>query len=468
MRGRRAHSTGRDSCVSEYEELRALHVATAEAMLGEYGARIEWSAGRLRAERLRALRALMAAAVRSSPWHRERLKAIDADRMTEADMVALPVMTKSDLMEHFDEIVTDRRLSLEICERHLDGLERDAYLLGEYHVVASGGSSGQRGVYAYGWDAWAACWTSMLRFPQRDWMSDPALAGVSRVAAVVAASKATHVSAAFRLTFSTPRSPEQLLPVTQPLERIVAGLDQLQPTELIGYSSVLALLAREASAGRLRISPRRVEAIAEPLLPEARAAIREAWDVPIGNRYGTSEGVFAGFCGHRNHLPDDLCIFEPVDVDGKPVKTGSLSDKVYITNLYNHTLPLIRFEVTDEVAVLRGRCPCGSRFRTIADPQGRLDDTLIYPSGVSVHPHVFRTALAAHHHIVEYQVRQTAIGADIHVVADGEIDAALATGKIEAALSELGLRRPSIIITCVAALDRQASGKLKRFVPLPG
>jgi hypothetical protein len=69
---------------------------------------------------------------------------------------------------------------------------------------------------------------------------------------------------------------------------------------------------------------------------------------------------------------------------------------------------------------------------------------------------------------VEYQVRQTAIGADIHVVADGEIDTVLVTAKIEAALRELGLRPPSVIITSVAALDRQTSGKLKRFVPLPG
>jgi phenylacetate-CoA ligase len=166
-----------------------------------------------------------------------------------------------------------------------------------------------------------------MRFPQRDWRSDPTLAGVSRVAVVVAASKATHVSAAFRLTFSTPRNREHLLPVSLPLERIVASLNRLQPTEVIGYSSLLASLAREASAGRLRISPRRVAAIAEPLLPDARAAIRGAWDVPIGNRYGTSEGVFAGFCGHRNHLPDDLCIFEPVRVDGHPVKTGSPSHK---------------------------------------------------------------------------------------------------------------------------------------------
>jgi hypothetical protein len=36
--------------------------------------------------------------------------------------------------------------------------------------------------------------------------------------------------------------------------------------------------------------------------------IRQASDVPIGNRYGMSEGVFAGFCGHGIHLPEDLCL----------------------------------------------------------------------------------------------------------------------------------------------------------------
>ena len=135
-------------------------------------------------------------------------------------------MTKTDLMDNFDDLVTDRRVTRELCERHLEELAGGAYLLGEYHVVASGGSSGQRGVFVYGWDAWAICWASMARFPQRDWASDPALAGVRRVAAVVAASKATHVSAAFRRTFSTDRIPEHLIPVSQPLERIVDGLNR--------------------------------------------------------------------------------------------------------------------------------------------------------------------------------------------------------------------------------------------------
>ena len=148
---------------------------------------------------------------------------IDPGALSEADIASLPVMTKTDLMGNFDDIVTDRRLTRELCERHLGELAGDAYLLGEYHVVASGGSSGQRGVFVYGWDAWAICWASMVRFPQRDWAADPALAGVPRVAAVVAASRATHISAALRHTFATPRIPEHLIPVTQPLEQIVAS-----------------------------------------------------------------------------------------------------------------------------------------------------------------------------------------------------------------------------------------------------
>lgn len=158
----------RDGGLGTDESLRERLIATFEGMLPEYLARIEWSAARLQEERSRALRALIEAAIRGSRWHPERLAHIDIARMTHAEVEALPVMTKADLMEHFDEIVTDRRLSREACERHLEGLGGDAYLLGEYHVVASGGSTGQRGVYVYGWDAWATCWASMARFPQRD------------------------------------------------------------------------------------------------------------------------------------------------------------------------------------------------------------------------------------------------------------------------------------------------------------
>ena len=139
-----------------------------------------------------------------------------------------------------------------------------------------------------------------------------------------------------------------------------------------------------------------------------------------------------------------------------------------LTNLYNLTQPLIRYEVTDQVTLIDGTCPCGSSLRRIEDPQGRLDDTFVYANGLSVHPHLFRSALGQHRAIIEYQVRQTPRGATIGIVVAAEtVDAQALHEKITFALSALGLADPQVAIEILAALTRQASGKLKRFVPIP-
>jgi len=43
----------------------------------------------------------------------------------------------------------------------------------------------------------------------------------------------------------------------------------------------------------------------------------------------------------------DLCIVELVGADNRPVTPGVPSAKVLVTNLYNVTQPLIRYELTD-------------------------------------------------------------------------------------------------------------------------
>jgi hypothetical protein len=88
-------------------------------------------------------------------------------------MCRLPVMTKNDLMDNFDQVVTDGRVTRKLCEGYLEAPSGD-YLLDQYRVVASGGSSGRRGVFVYGWDAWAICWASMIRFPLRTGAPTPA------------------------------------------------------------------------------------------------------------------------------------------------------------------------------------------------------------------------------------------------------------------------------------------------------
>jgi phenylacetate-coenzyme A ligase PaaK-like adenylate-forming protein len=165
------------------------------------------------------------------------------------------------------------------------------------------------------------------------------------------------------------------------------------------------------------------------------------------------------------HLCDDLVIVEPVDQQGRPVPAGVPSAKVYLTNLFNRALPLIRYELEDEMTFLDEPCPCGSAHRRIDDIQGRLDDLFRYGDGLQVHPHLFRSALGRQRNILEYQVRQTKRGADIAVHCVGALDTAELHQEITAGLTASGLERPDVSIRGVKGLERLATGKLKRFVP---
>jgi phenylacetate-coenzyme A ligase PaaK-like adenylate-forming protein len=238
--------------------------------------------------------------------------------------------------------------------------------------------------------------------------------------------------------------------------------------DLFGYPSALYLLSHEARAGRLRIAPKRLGVGAEPLLPEIRAALKEAWGVEVNNNWACSEGGSAAPCGEGQgiHLADDSCIVEPVDPEGNPVPAGTTSAKIYLTNLFNPTLPLIRYEVTDEVTVLDEPCPCGSAHRRIADVMGRQDDSFTYAGEIRIHPHLFRSVLGGERNILEYQVRQTSHGADISIRCGGEVDVSLLREKIANGLNGLGLENPDLSIVQVDRFERLETGKLKRFLPL--
>jgi phenylacetate-CoA ligase len=358
--------------MSDYETQRQRHVTGALALAPYLIEQMSWPAGRLAEHRTLRLRELVRIATERSPWYRKRLSGVDIDRLDETALTELPVLTKAELMEHFDDIVTDSRLTLAGLDQQLSTVETGSYLLGVYTALTSGGSSGQRGVFIYGWDAWAVFWLTCYRTLLRAMNSYPDLASRPAVMASVTAAHFSHATAAMARTFSNPRMTTVRLPVTLRTEEIVAGLNEVQPDFMTVYPSVLHALAHEAGAGRLRIAPRRVLAGAEPLLPEIRAAAEQAWGVKVINIYGTSEGggTAVGCDRGGTHLSEDQLIVEPVDLAGRTVPPGERSAKIYLTNLYNPVLPLIRYEITDEVTVLPEPCPCGSAHRRIADVQG--------------------------------------------------------------------------------------------------
>jgi phenylacetate-CoA ligase len=181
--------------------------------------------------------------------------------------------------------------------------------------------------------------------------------------------------------------------------------------------------------------------------PPARAH-RRAFGVPPVSGFVSTEGL-AGCTepgGAVMRFATDMCLVELVDDRNQPVPDGTASAKVLLTNLHNHTQPLIRYELTDRFI----RHPAPGDPDLHAAVEGRADEPFRY-GAVTINPLVIRTVMASTPGAIEYQVRQTDHGIDAAVVADGALDrAALASalrhslhtaGGAQAACRPLRLRR---------------------------
>jgi phenylacetate-coenzyme A ligase PaaK-like adenylate-forming protein len=419
--------------------------------LPEHIARLSWDADRLRRHQEAALRRLLRVAVDASPFHARRLAGVELESVTLDDLAFLPVMTKAGMMAELDDVFTDRRLTRTVVEEHLARLGRSAeYLFDEHLVLASGGSSGERGVFVYGFDAFVDYALSIARSA----MARLVASGATATAAFVAAPSTVHATGAVAAVLG-PGGPVEITPLSAaaPLPDLVAALGDLQPSLLMGYPSVLARLAAEQQAGRLRIAPVSVLATSEPLTPATRARITDAFGVPPTDSFGSTEGL----CGVS--APGEEAIVFASDTCIAEVEDG----RVLVTNLVNPVQPLIRYELTDHVTVLPPD-PSHGHLRGVV--VGRNDPPFRY-GDVEVHPSAVRAALLAFPDVFEHQVRQTIAGVDVDVVATPGVDLTRVRDRLRAALVAAGLPEPHIGVRTVDAVPRSAlSGKPQRFVPL--
>jgi phenylacetate-CoA ligase len=278
-----------------FEIERQRHVQVYAARLQDEADRLTWPLEMLHRLRDERLRALLRTAKGRSRWHAKRLAHVDPDTVTGDDLSMIPVMTKADVMAHWDEIVTDPRVTLEGAEAHLVDVasKGPAYLLDEYQVLTTGGSSGARGVFV--WDFEGLLMYALGRDRGTLWLKQHEGRTESR-RAVVAASHATHATSLLARTFAgSPQLGEtRSFPVTLPLEQIVDGLNAFMPTDLMSYTSMLQRLGEERRRGRLSISPASIMCAGEPLTAEARADIEEAFGSPLTNLYAATEvGIIA-------------------------------------------------------------------------------------------------------------------------------------------------------------------------------
>jgi phenylacetate-CoA ligase len=437
----------------------------AAGLSGQLIARTRWTTEQLAAHQRDRLNSLLRQAVANSPYYR-RVLGEDAAR-GRVPLRELPTLTKSTLMDHFDEIVTDGRLRRAKVEAHLAGPSVGGLLDG-FRVFSTAGSTGRRGVFVYSaaeFAVWMAAQVRMLH-----------VMGVTpsmRVAAV-GAPDPVHLSrqvfaalavarAAGRAAGRSAAAPD--LSVTTPLPELVSALNAYQPDAVPTYASTAAILAEEQLAGRLRIAPAIVATGAEVLTGDMRQRIVAAWGLEPHQAYLATEApLLASTCARQAgmHLWEDLTLVEVVDDRNQPVEPGARGHKVLITNLINHTQPLIRYELSDLVTLAVGANPTGMPFRRLAAVDGRSDDaiTLSATDGktVTVHPLRLRAPFGAFPDVIQYQIAYDGQTLTVRLVLRSGSSADIPErirSALTRALQAAGATPPPITTVQVPAIDRE-------------
>ncbi len=429
-----------------------------------------WTRPQLEAYQAEALRHLREYAYERSPFYQKFHKGLTGRPLHE-----LPVLTKAMMMEHFDELVTDRTLHLEDVRAYAAQGEAGQRYQDRFWVNATSGSSGHPGFFLFDESEWLHVLASFAR--SQEWSGVRINLMHRQRMATVASISPWHMSSQVAASVKSWWRPSLRLPASQPLSQTVEQLNEWKPELLIVYASMAGILAEEQLAQRLHIKPKVVYAASEILTPQTIKLVREAWgDEPFNQYVATETASIAAkhqSCRHM-HFFEDLVITEIVDEHYRPVPSGEYGAKLLVTTLFSRTQPLIRYELNDSVRVSTEAHTCGLPFAVLESIQGRVEDTLTMPafSGgkLTVRPLVFNRIMD----IVPVGGWQVAQQADnglvvlITGVRDGLTDEAL-VDQLSLSLAQEGTHAPYIRVQHVSAIPKTASGKaplIKAYSPV--
>jgi len=195
---------------------------------------------------------------------------------------------------------------------------------------------------------------------------------------------------------------------TQPLDRVVAEINDLQPDVIRANGSELELLVRYVAAGARMHMPRVFSYGSDMMTEEAKALIEQDFGVPLLSHYNATEAFQIGYlCEERRdfHLQSDLCHVMVVSAKGVKAAPGERGE-VVITNLVNRGTVLLNYRLGDVAALREGQCSCGRTFPLLSQLEGRVEDVVYLDDATLIHPRLVWDVIKKHPGVAQYQLVQ--------------------------------------------------------------
>ena len=304
------------------------------------------------------LRKLLTHAYDSVPFYRARFDAAGLSReriRTWDDFRRLPELTKTDVRNHLPDLLSRRpgKGIRKLATSGSTGIPLEFYLDNEYEAFL-GKPYPSRSWYGFARGDKVAYITGETPLPSQRERRQRILSRLER----------RRRLDAFQVT-------------EEGLARFARGLEVWKPDFIVGYSSILHLVARYMDRNEVKISTRAVQSYGECLWDFQRADIESVFACPLIDLYGSKRsGPIASQCLVRDglHVMADLRLVEILDETGRPAPPG-MPGRVVITDFTNYTMPFIRYIIGDLARWKpEAPCTCGRTLPRLEAVEGRSTD----------------------------------------------------------------------------------------------
>ena len=185
-------------------------------------------------------------------------------------------------------------------------------------------------------------------------------------------------------------------------------INSYKPFFIRGYAGSLFELSKYIEENNINIhKPKFIVSSAEVLQSEMRSKIEKIFSAKVYNYYGSREvNGIAGECKFNSmHIFSFWNYIEVLDNNNNSVKEDE-EGRIIVTNLYNYSMPLIRYEIGDAAILGTKNCRCGSSLPVLQSITGRLTDHFITRDKKMIYGAYFRHLFFFKDWIKRYQIIQ--------------------------------------------------------------
>lgn len=372
-----------------------------------------------------------------------------------------PTVNKRLMQEYFDKVVTDKRIKKREIEEFIEKKENwYKKYLNKYIVVNSSGSTGEPSIFLYDEKSWATVKSFIIG------RGNP-----KKIREMIKGSDAVYIGATkgnfSGVTLTNDLKGKMyntlLLDVINPAEKMLEDLKKFNPKIISGYASSVDKIALAQLEGKIDLHPSCIITGGDKLTLDKRMRIRKAFGIDPVDYYSASEalGIAIKPKNHdRFYIFDDYYKVEILDERMKEVKNGE-KGKVVLTNLYNYTFPLIRYEMKDYV---RKSVKQEGIFTNIDEVVGREEENLVFSNEenkkVELHMGLLITMYMKGLKKIQF-IQKGDKNLEINYVGSQNLEGKI-KGRLEEMLKELKLlKKISLTVKKVKDIQVEKNGKFK-------